>query len=290
MSVPPHAVDDSARLSLAPGLRVVRRGADLLQVGLEPERRVVLPRDRTTAAVLDAVRRGDPVPASPASRRVVQALLDAGCLRGSPARPGRLPVALLDDLGGVPAGGGAGDGARDPVDTRALLEGSGLALTGWVEAAAVVLVRTRGDCDRARLDPLVRSATPHLLLRFLDGDAVLGPFVSPGLTCCLRCLDAHRALEDPDHHVVSERYRRAGAVPREDGVADLADVVLVASATAAAVRELAAYARGEEPATWSRTHRWTSDASAPVVRDWERHPTCGCSWAPHDQPCGTMEP
>lgn len=280
-SAPPQPYDASTGVTLAPGLRVVRRGTDRLQVGLEPERRVVLARDRTTAEVLDALRDGDPLPASPSARRVVQSLHDGGCLRVARAGEEPAAVAVLDDLAGDP---------DDPVDTAALLWGAGLRTTGWSGDAGVVLLRTRGDCDRARLDPLVRTGTPHLLLRLVDGDAVLGPFVSPGLTCCLRCIDAHRALEDPDHHVVTDRYLRAGASPRGDGVPDLADAALVVTATAAAVRELAAYARGEEPASWSRTRRWTRDADAPGVRTWERHPGCGCSWAPDDHVWGTMGP
>lgn len=277
--------DADARTSLAPGLRVVRRGADRLQVGLGPERRAVLPRDRTTTAVLHAVRTGTPLPTSPAARRAVHALLDGGCLQvvpGCATGPAAgLGVGLVDDLAGADT---------DPVDMARLLDGTGLRLTPWVEEAAVVLVRTLGECDRDRLDPLVRAGTPHLLLRLVDGDAVLGPFVVPGLTACLRCLDAHRAVDDPDHHAVTARYVLAGASPRADGVPDLADRPLVALATATAVRELAAYSRGEEPASWSRTRRWTSTADEPVVHDWSRHPGCGCSWSPGDQSWGTMEP
>ncbi len=284
--VPPDPYDADARTTLAPGLRVVRRGTDRLQVGLGPERRAVLPRDRTTTAVLHAVHTGTPLPTSPAARRAVHALLAGGCLRVAPGASATGPTAdldvgLVDDLAGA---------ATDPVDTARLLDGAGLRLIPWTEEAAVVLVRTLGECDRDRLDPLVRAGTPHLLLRLVDGDAVLGPFVVPGLTACLRCLDAHRAVDDPDHHAVTARYVHAGTSSREDGVPDLADPPLVALATATAVRELAAYSRGEEPASWSRTRRWTSTADEPVVREWPRHPGCGCSWSPGDQSWGTMEP
>lgn len=280
---PPEPTDPwtgSVRLRLAPGLRVVRRGTDRLQVGLEPERRAVLPRDRTTDQVLHALRAGSPLPGSPDARRVVRLLRDAGCVEVLPAAGDEPRVALLDDLASHP---------DDPVSTVRLLQGAGLVPTPWTEAAEVVLVRTVGECARERLDPLVRAGTPHLLLRLLDGDALLGPFVAPGLTCCTRCTDAHRAVADPDHHAVTTRYVEACSVPRDDGVPDLPDPALVALATATAVHELAAYARGEEPVTWSRTRRWSTTSPTPVDRTWARHPGCGCSWAPGDQPWGTME-
>ncbi|ROR92372.1 hypothetical protein [Nocardioides aurantiacus] len=273
----PYAADGRARL--APGLRVVRRGTDLLQVGLEPDRRVLLPRDPASAEVLHALRADAPLPTSPAARRVVHALLERGCLQVRPDAAPAAAVALLDDLAGDP---------DDPVSTVRLLEGAGVAVTPWTEGADAVLVRSRGECDRDRLDPLVRAGTPHLLLRLVDGEALLGPFVAPGLTCCLRCVDAHRAVTDPDHHAVTTRYVEAGARPREDGVPDLADPALVALVTAAAVREVAAYVRGEEPPGWSRTRRWTGTADEPVVQAWARHPRCGCSWAPDDHAWGTM--
>ncbi|KQT91569.1 hypothetical protein ASG49_11170 [Marmoricola sp. Leaf446] len=276
---PPDPYAAGVRPRLAPGLRVVRRGPDLLQVGLEPERRVLLPRDRTTAEVLDALRSDLPLPGSPTARRVVHALLDRGCLRLLTDDPPVPVVAVLDDLAGDP---------DDPLDPTRLLEATGLTLTPWTEEADVVLVRTRGECDRDRLDPLVRVGTPHLLLRLVDGDALLGPFVAPGLTCCLRCVDAHRAVADPDHHAVTTRYVEAGSRPRTDGVPDLADPALVALATAAAVREVAAYVRGEEPPGWSRTRRWTGTAEEPALREWSRHPRCGCNWAPDDHAWGTM--
>ena len=90
----------------------------------------------------------------------------------------------------------------------------------------------------------------------VDGGAVLGPFVVPGVTACLRCVDAHQSLLDPDHVAVTSRYLRATAVPRDDGVPDVADVALLALALTWAARDVVAHLAGREPATFSRTIRF----------------------------------
>ncbi len=65
----------------------------------------------------------------------------------------------------------------------------------------------RPDCQRRRAcwspasasptgtcsTPTCVTGLPHLMVRLTEGDAVVGPFVVPGRTACLRCLDAHHA-------------------------------------------------------------------------------------------------
>ena len=104
-----------------------------------------------------------------------------------------------------------------------------------------------GEPDRDLLDPLVRAGTHHLVVRLVDGGAVLGPFVSPGVTACLRCTDAHRTVEDPDHVPVTARYVRASRRTRRDGVPDVADPALALAALAWAVRDVAAHLVREGP-------------------------------------------
>lgn len=260
---------------LAPGLRVVPRGRHHLQVGLYDGRRALLPRTRDVEHALALLLQRRPVDEDPAARAVLEALDDHGCLtweRPAPATPPTVAV-----LGGL-----TGQGLPDPV---ALFAAAGIAVTSTdaalddpVADADVVVVISVGELDRERLDPLVRSRTSHVVVRLVDGGAVLGPFVVPGLSACLRCIDAHRSVLDPDHTAVTTRYVRASAGSRPDGVPDL-DLALASVALAWTVRDVAAHLAGEQPSTWSRTLHL---GAAPAQRGehlWLRHPLCGCSWS-----------
>ena len=206
-------------LALAPGLRVVRRGLDHLQVGLYDERRVVLPRGSATAHVLDRIGQRQPVDLDlPGVAATVAQLLDAGCAvslsagqsdRSRPAaqpagRRGAARVAVVGEVGPDPV----------PLLTAA---GFGAVLRGADQAlrADVALLLSRGEPDRERLDPWLRSRLPHLVLRVVDGGVVLGPFVRPGQSACLRCVDAHHATPGPRPPGRAHPLRRGVAAPAE---------------------------------------------------------------------------
>ncbi len=257
---------------LAPGLRVVRRGRDQLQVGLYDGRRAVLPRTEAVAQTLAALLDHRP-PDHPAAARVLERLRRGGCLldAGGPApRPGGPP--------GAPSGTVAVWGDLAGADVTALLEAGGLGLARCPDRADAVLVLSTGELSRDRLDPLVRSRTSHLVLRLVDGGALLGPFVVPGVTACLRCIDAHLGIRDPAHVAVTSRYVQATAGPRADGVSDVPDRALVTGAAAWAVRDLAAHLDGRAPATWSRTVFWDREPGVHRSEEWQPHPGCGCTW------------
>ena len=260
---------------LAPGLRVVTRGRDHLQVGLHPGRRVVLPRTPAVERVLAALLERQPPGDDPASGSVLERLRRARCLDDRrPGTPG--PVAVL---GGWPRAGPA---------VAELLAGSGVPLTRWPSRAAVVLVLAEGELDRDLLDPLLRRRTPHLVVRLVDGAALLGPFVQPGATACLRCLDAHGSVTDPDLVAVTTRYLRATQRPRADGEPDVADPVLPVLALTWAVRDVLTHLGGRTPSTWSRTVHVGADGALPEVETWSPHPECGCCWAADARSSGTM--
>lgn len=274
-TTPPHAGSGSPAesWSLAPGLRVVRRGHDLLQVGMTPDRRAVVPRDRHALELLGSLGAGLVPPTDLRSQRLLQRLVERGCVvpRSQAGAPrlvvglscsGRLPagcVERLDDLGveAVPATSPDQESGR---------------------SGPPVLVLAGGEVDRALLDPLVRDGVPHLVLRLLDGGVTLGPFVDPGRTACLRCLDLEAAASDPDHAAVLDRYVLAAQAPRGDAVPDGPDPALLTSALARAVLDLRRHHAGRQPLSWSATLRWTADADAPDPHLWRRHPRCGCGW------------
>lgn len=149
-----------------------------------------------------------------------------------------------------------------------------LALAGIVvddTGAAAVLVVASGPLLREGVDPLVRSGIPHLLVSGTGAGRRLGPFVEPGRTACLRCVDAHEAEADPRRPFLLEQAARAS-----DG-REPADPVLDRMTLAWAVRDLSRYVEGDEPSTWSTTVD-IGPAGPPAVTRWLRHPHCGCAW------------
>ncbi len=58
------------------------------------------------------------------------------------------------------------------------------------------------------IDRLVQADRPHLLVTAVAGRVRVGPCVVPGLTACLRCVDAHLADRDPRHPLVRRAARR----------------------------------------------------------------------------------
>jgi bacteriocin biosynthesis cyclodehydratase domain-containing protein len=255
------------RPRLARGLRVVRRGPDHLQVGLYDGRRVLLPRSESVEHTLALLLEQGALDEEEASQAVLDRLDRHGCLASKrPSGPARARVAVLRtvEAPGLP-------------DVRELLGAAGVTLTSSTFDAAVVLAVSAGELDRDRLDPLIRSQTSHLVVRLVDGGAVLGPFVVPGTTACLRCIDAHHSVGDPDHIAVTTRYVRATSRVRRDGVPDL-EPALTALALAWAVRDVVAHLEGHEPSTWSRTVHLGEEPAKRTERNWLRHPQCGCCW------------
>jgi bacteriocin biosynthesis cyclodehydratase domain-containing protein len=135
-----------------------------------------------------------------------------------------------------------------------------------------------GELQRERLDPLLRRRTSHVAVRLVDGGAVIGPFVVPGKTACVRCIDAHQSLVDPDHVAVTTRYVAATARPRPDGTPDIVDPALATIALAWAVRDVVAYLDDARPSTWSRTLLLNPDPTQSREDTWLRHPMCACSF------------
>jgi hypothetical protein len=102
--------------------------------------------------------------------------------------------------------------------------------------------------------------------------------VVPGSTACLRCVDAHHTDADPAWPLLVRQHHDAAARDRADGVPEPLDPLLAELAVAWLVRDLATYADGRRPSTWSATVTLHAHLERVETRAWLRHPACGCAW------------
>ena len=276
--------------ALRPGLHVVRRDDRHLQVGVDPPAVLVVPDDPETRRVLEDLRTGArPATSSPSARRLVADLLARGLVVDAAARDDDLRAAS-DRAAVAAAYAQFGDDARRRLTARAearvlveaptdlghaarLLRASGVALAARPDEATAALVISEEVLPRERLDPLLRVGLPHLVVAPGPGGLTVGPFVAPGLTACLRCVDARLAERDPRRPMLLEQCRPAtlasGPVPR--------DPALFSIAVALAARDVVSFVDGDEPTTWSATVTVGTELSL-ARRGWRRHPHCGCAW------------
>lgn len=177
---------------------------------------------------------------------------------------------LARDLVGLLAGAGVhGELAED--------DATGGARRRRRRTTAGVLVVV-GEPHREELDAWTREGTPHVLLRLTEGEAVLGPFVRPGITPCLRCLDAHHGDLDPAWPLLVRQYASACTGQRADSVPEPVDPLLAATATAWLARELVSFVDGDPPVTTATTIRLDARLTTLESQAWAVHPDCGCSW------------
>lgn len=243
---------------LRPGLHVVRRDDHHVQVGVDPPWRVVAPDEPEVRRLLADLAVGRPVaPASAAAHRTLLALDRAGMLVDGPgtstARSPRRTVLVH-----------VGPEMRQ--DVLRVVRSAGCEPD---DDGDVALVVAPGEVPRSDLDPYLREGRPHLPLAAGPRGWTVGPFVVPGVSACLRCVDAHRGELDPRRALVVDQL--AGRPSGPD------DPVLAALALSWAVRDVLTHLDGGVPSTWSATVEVGPDLH-PVRRSWTRHPYCGCSW------------
>lgn len=255
----------SESLRLLPGLYLVRRDAEHLQLGVDPPRCVVLKDLPEVRRLVDTLAAGHrPQRPSVEASRALTAIAEAGLLvpdQAATRRERRQRARLrLDAPPEVAAG------------VTALLKEAGIREHARPGGTDAVLLVTAGEPERGRFDALVRDEVPHLLVRDHGHELVVGPFVVPGATACLRCVDCHHGDADPRRALVVEQVAtRTPLVPVTP------DPSLRAVALSLAVRDLVTFVEGGEPATWSATIRVSREPDL-SPRRWLRHPACGCAW------------
>lgn len=131
--------------------------------------------------------------------------------------------------------------------------------------------------DPRLVQAVMRLRIPHLLVRVRDGRGVIGPFVVPGRTSCLRCADLTRTDADPSWP------RLAAQLSGREGRAERA---VIAATVAAAVAQLDMFFARTHPAPGTpredalaldRTIEWDLRSTQLVTRRWPRHPHCDCT-------------
>jgi hypothetical protein len=139
------------------------------------------------------------------------------------------------------------------------------------EGAADVVVLARAW---AASDPLVaglqRAGVPHLVATVRGGCGVVGPFVIPGRTSCLRCADLHRRDAEP-HWPELAAQLTAGEAPPSG-----ATTTCLLTAVTAALQVLAYLDGTAAPVTLDATLELRPPDPVPVRRRWTPHPSCGC--------------
>lgn len=264
-------------MRLRRGVTVFARDEQLLQVGVDPDRRVVLPNTPASEQLLARLAQGVTGPLDPETAEVVSALRAAGLLVDQQrleqaAARSRTRIRLLGP-------------AQWRQDLTAALIGEGLTGVGTsAERAAerpaersaespdryeVTVLLSAGEPDRAWVDALTHPGDAVLLVAAVDSRIRVGPFVLPGVTACLRCVDHHLAGVDP-------RYPLALAAAQRDYAVELPALQLQAALVLTAGQVLA-WAEQRPPSTWSAT-TWIEPDLGTAHRTWPRHPHCGCCW------------
>ena len=295
---------------LRPGCTLLRRDPTHVQVGIEPGRAVVLrdsPRLRQVVARLDGVRDDRDVVADVveamgeprATRRLLEALTAAGVVvDAEPVRTAPAPAEVAHQLARAEHPATAAARADDRARARVEVDGAGsLAGTvaelltasgvgsvlttpdpapgrqGSARPDAVVLVG--GAAPGARADRLVTAGVPHLPVAVIDGTAVLGPFVLPGRTGCLRCVDAARTARDPSWPALAAQL--SPAPPDPPGMPAPHSPVLESALGAWCVREVLAHLSHGQVLTYGASLRFDDDLVEQVRHTWPLHPRCGCA-------------
>jgi len=132
------------------------------------------------------------------------------------------------------------------------------------------------EADRELAAGLMRGGVAHCVALVRETTGVLGPFVLPGITPCLRCLDLTRAEADPAWPALLAQLVAAGRSAPPSAPA--ADSTLTALIGAWATAELLAYISGLATATTGATVEIPLTHPVPERREWAVHPGCGCGW------------
>lgn len=118
------------------------------------------------------------------------------------------------------------------------------------------------------------TGVPHLSVEVHETTGVLGPFVQPGRTSCLRCRDLYRTERDPGWPRAMVPFGGVDAVPAaEDRPCDIG---LATHLATLAVLHILAWVEGDPPPTVNGTLEVVPPFGAQTRYERPPHPDCGC--------------
>jgi hypothetical protein len=119
---------------------------------------------------------------------------------------------------------------------------------------------------------LLRLRLPHLAVHADEAIGVVGPFVQPGVTTCLRCIDLAKAERDPAWPLILAQLAGRSVDP------PACDAVLAATVAAQAAGQVLAFA--DQAPLAEATVNGTLELVCPTWqwrrRSWLPHPACTC--------------
>ena len=153
---------------------------------------------------------------------------------------------------------------------RSLLPRVGL--TQDPRTAELIVVAADQEPSRSLSDHVMADGRPHLWAVVRELVGVLGPFVAPGTTACLRCVDRARTHHDPAWPTLVE----SASLPR--GQIHACDPLLATLVATWAALELSLWACDLQPQTWGRTIEIPFGVGNITLQRTEADPACGCGW------------
>lgn len=295
------------RPMLRPGLNVLRRDVRTLQLGLEWPGLAALQASASVRAVLAAVDgfrdvSGVVLAAEAAgittddALQAVEALLDAGALVDQSAvRPGHVDDstwAAMWLLAG-PAGT-AHDVLSSRRQVRVWVTGSGrisamvrslvaaeqVTVTDTPARSTLVVVAADMEPPRAAVDETMRLGVPFLCVGVRELVGLVGPFVVPGRTACLRCVDLSRSQVDPCWTTLVDSAQTTPAKTHS------CPPSLVAMTAGYAAQEVVLWASGALPVCCDNVVEIPHGLGTVQTVGFQQHPHCGCGWGTEHETMG----
>lgn len=225
-------------------------------------------RRKSTIAVYGAGRVGGTVAVALAAAGIGRLLVSDR----TPARETDLAPGGLDAL--APEGDAPGDrasGIRHRIGRFARSTRTSTS-NGSQPRPALAIVAPEEEPDRGLVAGLVRLGIPHLVVRVVENRGIVGPFVLPGRTSCVRCSDLYRADRDPAYP------RQLAQSLAEQAVTRACDVTLAGMVGNLAAMHALQYVGGGLPDSCGSTVEISAPSGEQNRRRWPAHPECGCHW------------
>ncbi|MGI8577488.1 MAG: hypothetical protein ACR2KG_06110 [Nocardioidaceae bacterium] len=147
--------------------------------------------------------------------------------------------------------------------------------TGWCnerDEADLLVIATDTEPARAWADEAMHTGIPHVWVFVRDTVGVVGPFVDPGKTACLRCVDASRAALDPAWPtLLASSFAAPLAAPA-------CDPILATLIGAWVAQDALLWSAGLRPHTWGAVIEIPQGCGAVQTATFSPHPHCGCGW------------